>query len=108
MVEADAGRQAEEARKHALTQPGHGARPMALQGKRVLGGPEDRLDALADRRQMGTLTGLVCAPRPHDGGAQGGRTCGEGPAGIALVADEQLAAAPVATLKQNQREWAAQ
>ena len=43
VVEADTGREAEEAREYALTQAGRGAGPVALQGEQVLAGPEDRL-----------------------------------------------------------------
>src|SRR5665811_1932413 len=76
VVEADAGRQAEEARQDALTQAGHGTGPVAFQGEQVLAGPEDRLDALADGGQVRPAAGLVLARRPYDRGAQlghGGR-----------------------------------
>ena len=62
VVEADASCEAEEAREEALTQPGDGARPVALEGEEVLAGPEDRLDALADGRQVRPAAGLVLAP----------------------------------------------
>lgn len=52
VVAADAGRQAEEARQDALVQAGHCARPVTLQGKQILAGPEERLDALADGCQV--------------------------------------------------------
>ena len=61
VVEADAGRQAEKAGKDALAQPGHGTRPVPLQGEEVLAGPDDRLDALADGGQVRTVAGLVLA-----------------------------------------------
>src|SRR5659263_194233 len=93
VVEADADRQAEEAREDALTQPGHGARPVALQGEQVLAGPEDRLDALADGRQVRTVARLVLACRAHDEGAQLGHGGREVAPGVALVADEHRAAA---------------
>ena len=88
VVEADAGRQAEEAREEALTQPGRGARPVALEGEQVLAGPEDRPDALADRGQAGPAPGLVTAPRPHDRGLEIRDGIREGAPGIALVAEE--------------------
>src|SRR5665811_738527 len=93
MVEADAGRQAEEAREDALAQPGHGARPVALQGEQVLAAPEDRLDALADGGQVGTVAGFVLAHRAHDEGAHLGDRGRETPPGVALVTDEHRAAA---------------
>src|SRR5664280_930600 len=76
VVEADAGREAEEARKDALAQPGHGARPVALEGEQVLAAPEDRFDALADGGEVGTVACLVLTRRTHDEGAHlsaGGR-----------------------------------
>src|SRR5450756_1186931 len=76
VVEADAGREAEEAREDALTQAGHGTRAVALEGEQVLAGPEDRLDALADGGQVRPAAGLVLARRAHHGGAQRG----DGPA----------------------------
>ena len=35
VIEADAGREAEEARQDALAQPGHGTRPVAFRGEQV-------------------------------------------------------------------------
>src|SRR5450830_904073 len=83
VVEADAGRQAEEARQDALTQAGHGTRPVALEGEQVLAGPEDRLDALADGRQVRAEARLVGALRAHDRGAQFGHGRRELAAGVA-------------------------
>src|SRR5665647_1746750 len=100
VVEADAGRQAEEAREDALAQARHGARPVALQREQVLGRPEDRLDALADGRQVRAAAGLVLARRAHHGGAELGDGGRELTAGVALVADEQLTAGAAATGQQ--------
>src|SRR5450830_2050335 len=93
MVEADAGREAEEAREHALAQAGHGARPVTLEGEQVLAGPEDRLDALADGRQVRAVAGFILARRAHDEGAHLGDGGREVAPGVALVADEHRAAA---------------
>src|SRR5450759_5141628 len=57
LVEADAGREAEEAAEHALAQGGQSARAVAFQGEQVLAGPEDRLDALADGREVRAAPG---------------------------------------------------
>src|SRR5665647_2818156 len=72
VVEADAGRQAKEA----------------------------RLDALADGGQVRPAAGLVLARRAHHGGAQLGDGSRELTAGVALVADEQPAAGAAATGQQ--------
>src|SRR5665647_1050663 len=93
VVEADAGREAEETRQNALAQPRHGTRPVALQGEQVLAGPEDRLDALADGRQVRALAGLVGALGAHHGGAEGGHGRRELTPGAALVAEQRLTAA---------------
>src|SRR5674476_463702 len=106
MVEADAGRQAEEAREDALAQPGHGAGPVALQGEQFLAAPEDRLDALTDGGQVGTVAGFVLARRAHDEGAQLGRSGREVAPGVALVAEEHLAAAARAAREQFEADLA--
>src|SRR5674536_282587 len=106
MVEADAGRQAEEAREDALAQPGHGAGPVALQGEQFLAAPEDRLDALTDGGQVGTVAGFVLARRAHDEGAQLGRSGREVAPGVALVEEEHLAAAARAAREQFEADLA--
>src|SRR5450830_611486 len=100
VVEADAGGEAEEARQDALAQPGHGARPVAFQGEQVLAGPEDRLDALADGGQLRAAAGFVLARRPDDRGAQLGHPGRELTPGVALVAEQGLAARPLAAGEQ--------
>jgi len=106
VVEADAGREAEEALQYTLTQSGHGAGPVALQGEQVLAGPEDRLDALADGRQVRAAAGLVGALGARHGGAEGGHGGRELTPGVALVADEQLTAAAAATRQQLEADLA--
>src|SRR5450756_53370 len=97
VVEADASCEAEEAREEALTQPGDGARPVALEGEEVLAGPEDRLDALADGGEVRTVAGFVLAHRAHDEGAHLGDGGREVATRVALVADEHRAAAAAAS-----------
>src|SRR5450756_306748 len=105
VVEADAGRQAEEARKDLLTLERHGTRPVALEGEQVLAGPEDRLDALADGRQVRAVAGFILARRAHDEGAHLGDGGREVAPGVALVADEHRAAA-AATREQLEADLA--
>src|SRR5450756_876085 len=105
VVEADAGREAEEAPEDALTQAGHGARPVTLEGEQVLAGPEDRLDALADGRQVRAVAGFILARRAHDEGAHLGDGGREVAPGVALVADEHCAAA-AATREQLKADLA--
>jgi hypothetical protein len=59
VVEADTGRQAQEALQDALGKAGQGAGPVPLQGEDVFAGPEYGLDALADGSQVRTRSGLV-------------------------------------------------
>jgi hypothetical protein len=55
--------------------------------------PEDRLDALADRREVGAVVGLVLARGAHQFGVHALDRELELAAGVALVGDERLAAA---------------
>jgi len=92
MVEADAGGQAEEASEHALAQAGQSTSSMAFQREQILAGPEDRFDALADGSQVGAASGIVPSRRTHDEDAVLGGGGGELAPGVALVADQDLAA----------------
>lgn len=105
IVEADAGRQAEEAHEDALAESGQRACSVALQAEQVLAGPEDRLDALAERSQMGTRAGLVLACRAHDEDTERRGRGGELTPGIALVTDQHVPAAP-GPLEQLERHLA--
>src|SRR5436309_4598228 len=106
MVESDCGGQAEKPLQDALAQASECAGAVALEGENVLADPEDRLDPLADRRQVWPSAGLVLAARAHDGRLQLGHGCGELASGIALVADERLAAVALAASEQPQRDLA--
>src|SRR5579871_1766122 len=88
MVEADGGGEREQALQDALSEAGEGPGAVALERECPLAAPEDRLDALADRRQVGAVPGLVLAPRPDDRGVHLADGLGECPAGVALVADQ--------------------
>ena len=56
VVECDCGGEAEHALQDAFSEAWEGAGAVAFEGEDVFAGPEDRLDALSDRRE-------VC-PRP--------------------------------------------
>ena len=68
MVERDGGGEAEEALQDALSDRREGSCSVAFEAEDVLAGPEDALDALADRREVGAATGLVLALGPDDRG----------------------------------------
>jgi hypothetical protein len=66
---------------------------VAFEAEAVLERPEDRLDALADPRQHRPAPGLIVAGGPQDRGAEAlARRVFEVAAGVALVADDELAA----------------
>src|SRR5438094_2938828 len=100
VVEADAGGEAEEALEDAFADAGEGAGAVALEGEQVFAGPEDRLDPLADRGEMGAWAGFVLASGPDDRGVEFADGFGEGAAGVAFVAEQRFAALPLAEREQ--------
>src|SRR6266536_6483496 len=72
VVERDGGGEGGEAHGDAHEEVVQGAGPVAFEAEDVLGGPDDRFDALADRRQVRAAPWLVGAPRAHDLGVEGG------------------------------------
>src|SRR5579872_3329392 len=82
VVEDDCCGEAEEALKDAFAEAREGAGAVAFEGEQVFAGPEDALDALADRRQVGALAGLVFAAWPDERGAAFGDVGGEVAAGV--------------------------
>src|SRR5664279_6537304 len=71
VVEGDGGGEREESAGQAGSEAVQGARAVALEGEDVFGGPVDRLDPLADRREVQSFAGLVFAAGAHDDGVQG-------------------------------------
>ena len=65
-----------------------------------------RLDALADRREVRSVAGLVFAAGPDDRGAELGDGGGELAAGVALVAQQHLAAVAAAAGEQLEADVA--
>src|ERR1017187_5207427 len=92
VVECDGGGEAEEALQDALSEPGKSPCAVAFEGEDVLARPEDRLDALADRREVWASSGLVFAPGPDYGGVHVVGYGGEPRSGVALVADQSHSA----------------
>src|SRR5260370_16806118 len=68
VVEGDRGGEAAEAGEHAFSESGEGAGAVAFEGEEVFAGPEDRLDPLADRREVKTVGGFVFAGGSDDRG----------------------------------------
>src|ERR1700704_5311409 len=91
VVEADSGGEREQALQDSLAEPGERPRSVALERERALAAPEDRLDALTDRREVWALAGLVLATGSEDRGIELGDGLGERPPCVALVADQRLA-----------------
>ena len=90
VVEPDAGSQSKEPGHDPYDQVSGDAGAVPLQVEQVLAGPEDRLDALADRSQMWSSLLLVDPRRADDARAQLFDPPGEIPAGVPLVADDGL------------------
>jgi hypothetical protein len=86
VVEADRGREREEAGADAGSEPVEGAGAVAFEAEKVFAGLEDRLDPLPDRRQVRPLAGFVFAAGPADGCVQLGRGVFELAAGVARQA----------------------
>src|SRR4051794_13406858 len=86
VVECDAGGEREQALADACAQAVQGARAVAFEAKQVFAGPEDALDALADRGQMWPGAGLVLAARADDQRLAVEHRGGEVAAGVGLVA----------------------
>ena len=63
VVECDGGGEADEALKDSFTQARERAGAVAFEGEDVFAGPEDALDALADRCEMRRSAGFVAAAR---------------------------------------------
>ena len=66
VVEPHAGGEGEEFGGDAGSEAVQGSGVVAFEPELVFEGPEDRLDALADRREMGSVSGLVFADGPED------------------------------------------
>jgi hypothetical protein len=72
VVEGNGGGEREESADQAGSEAVQGACPVAFEGEDVLGGPVDRFDSLADRREVQPCAGLVFAAGAHDGGVKRG------------------------------------
>src|SRR5580693_1541862 len=88
VVECDPGGECREAACEADAEVLQGAGAVALEGEDVLAGPEDRLDPLAYRCEVGARTGLVLASRPDDGRIEVGEFGFEVLAPEVLIADQ--------------------
>ena len=106
VVEGDAGGEAEEALEDAFFDPVKGAGAVAFEGEQVFAGPEDRLDPLPDRGEVRTGCGFVFAVGADDRGVEFAHRLGEGAAGVALVAEQRLAAVAVAAVEQDEPDVA--
>jgi hypothetical protein len=106
VVEGDGGGEREESAGQAGSEAVQGAGAVALEGEDVLGGPVDRLDSLADRREVQPFAGLVFAAGAHDRGVKRGEVGFELGAAEVLVADQrqELAGCSAAARDQSQAD----
>src|SRR5215210_5835393 len=88
VVERDAGGECEQALADAGSEAVQGAGAVAFEGEEVFAGPEDALDALADRGQVRPGAGFVFAARADDQRLAVEHGGVEVAAGVALVADD--------------------
>src|SRR5690348_13768118 len=89
VVEADRGGEGEEAHSDAGSEAVQGAGAVAFEAEQVFAGLEDRLDPLADRGEMGAVSGFVFAAWADDRGVEFGGELFELASGVALVADHE-------------------
>ena len=106
VVEADAGGETQEALQYALFEAVNGAGPMPFQGEDILAGSKDGFDALPKRGQMRSLSRLVFAFGPDQGGLKILDRRSELPARIALVGKEDLPTLTPAALKEFKADLA--
>src|SRR5207253_3066238 len=106
VVEGDRGGEAAEAREDSFSEAGEGAGAVAFEGEQVFAGPEDRLDPLSDRREVRTVAGFVFAAGSDDRRVALGDLGGELTPGVALVAQQRLAACAPAAFQEHQADLA--
>ena len=106
VVEGDAGGEAEEALEDAFFDAVEGAGAVAFEGEQVFACPEDRLDPLPDRGEVGSLSGFVFSAGPHDRRVEVADGVGELAAGVALVAEQCFAAVALAAGEQFESDLA--
>src|ERR1700674_2363135 len=102
VVQRHGGRQGGEAHRHANEQVVKSASAVALEGEDVLGSPVDRLDPLADRRQVGPVAALVLAARTDDSRFELGEVGFEALAAEVLVADQDQRLARLALAARDE------
>jgi len=103
VVDRDACGERQEALSDAGAQVGQCAGAVALEGEDVLAGPKDRLDPLTDLREPRAGLRLVAARWPQDRRPELGRLKRELATGVALVADDRLAATALGPGQELQR-----
>src|ERR1700724_4113052 len=102
VVEGYGGGEGEQALQDALSEAGECSGAVALEREYVLAGPEDRLDALSDGREVWSFSRLVLAAGSEDGGVQVTDLVGEPGTGVALIPDHDLPATTACACEQLQ------
>jgi hypothetical protein len=80
---------------------GEGAGAVAFGGEEVFAGPEGRFGPLADRRELRRCSALLRAARARERGVPCGDRGREAAAGVAAVAEQDLAAVALAAVRQD-------
>ena len=102
MAESDCCGEAAEPGEDPFAQAGEGSCAAALEDEEVCARPEDRLDPLADRREMRLDSALVFAARAGECRVTVADGRREPAAGVSLVAEQGIAAVALAAVQQNQ------
>jgi hypothetical protein len=106
VVDGDCRGEAAEAGENAFPEAGQGAGAVAFEGEEVFAGPEDRFDALADRREVRAVTGFVFAARADERGIALADLGGEVSPGVALVAQQRFAAVAADAVQKHEADFA--
>ena len=102
MAESDRCGEAAEPGEDPFAQASEGSCAAALEGEEVCAGPEDRLDPLADRREMRLGSALVFAARAGECRVTVAEGRREPAAGVSLVVEQGIARVALAAFQQNQ------
>ncbi len=95
-----------EALEDAFFDAVEGSGAVAFEGEEVFAGPEDRLDALPDGCEVGSLPGFVFAAGTDDGGVEVADGLGELAAGVAFVSEERFASVALAACEEGESDFA--
>ncbi len=104
VVECDRCCEAAESCEDSFSEALEGAGAVSFEGEEVFAGPEDRLDPLADRREVRAVAGFVAAAGAQDRGIELLDSGEEFAASVVLIADHDLTAATLGAVQEGERD----